>query len=77
MSDLHLRGCLCDECCPGFKAQATRVYRVSNKPAELTELELEERKAERRRQRHRARYRALRLAGLSWAEAQRARGRAA
>lgn len=25
-SDMHLRGCDCDECCPGTKAQATRVY---------------------------------------------------
>lgn len=25
-SDMHIRGCLCDECCPGTKARATRVY---------------------------------------------------
>lgn len=26
MSDLHVRGCDCDDCCPGTKATATRVY---------------------------------------------------
>lgn len=26
MSDLHCRGCDCLDCCPGFPAQATRVY---------------------------------------------------
>lgn len=28
MSDLHIRGCSCEECLPGFPAQATRVYQT-------------------------------------------------
>lgn len=39
MSDLHLRGCVCDDCCPGVPAQATRVYRTDEPYINATKLQ--------------------------------------
>lgn len=70
MIEFHFRHCDCETCMPGHPAQMTRVYRVR---ANASQAALAELRAERAKRRHRARYRALRLAGYSWAEAQRLR----
>lgn len=57
MSDLHCRGCLCELCCPGTPAQATRVY---DEKVELLNVKLS--KQERWKVNRRAQYLALKRA---------------
>lgn len=49
MSDLHCRGCDCDDCCPGFPATATPVHHDTRRIGPLA-LSAEQRAYNREKQ---------------------------